>query len=226
MALNITTAIQIEGKAGEVLDRAAARLREPRTFLRKVGVLGLSSAVRRLGASLKMDRAIRTGRLMASLGAISDTAQKANPDRADVFELSNFEVTVGSNLEYAAQRQYGGTIVPREQKALAIPLPDALKRAGRGPRDLDPNRELLTFVPYRGGKPNIIGFLVDPGDEIQVRNKRGKLKSRQVSRTGYGTGPLFVLASSVTQAPNPFLFWSAEDQAEIENKLWSQFLGL
>jgi len=222
MALSVTTSIQIEGKIGETLDRVSGRLRDPRTFMRRVGVLGMSSAASRLSTSLRTDKAVRSGRLMASL----QVTQDGRGSEHTVFELSDLEVTVGSNLRYAKQVQDPVTIVPSEQKALAIPLPDSLKRAGLWPRDLDPSRELLQFVPYRGGKPNIIGFLVDPGDEVRIRNKRGKLKSRQISRTGYGPGPLFVLVSSVTQTPNPYLFWSDADQAVIESELWPKYLGL
>lgn len=223
MALSVVTSIQIEGTLGDTLTKAAATLRNPRKFMRQVGVLGMSSASARLNANLRMDRSLRSGALFSSLNVSESGAGSANT----VFELSDNEVTIGTNLPYAAQVQFGGTIVPKPpNKALAIPLPNSLKQAKRWPLDLDPNRELLQFVPYRGGKPNILGFLVDPGDEIKLRNKRGKLKSRNVSRTGYGPGPLFMLVRSVTQTPNPYLFWSDADRALIENDLWPKFLGL
>lgn len=221
MALSVTTSISIEGNAGAALERTAARLRAPSVFMRRVGVLGMTSAATRLSTSLKMDRSVRSGRLMASL----QVTQDGRGSEHTVFELSDLEVTVGSNLRYAKQLQDPVTIVPAEGKALAIPLPDALKRAGLWPRDLDPSRILLEFVPYHGGKPNIIGFLVDPGEEA-LTPKRKRPTTKKGGTTGYGPGPLFVLVSSVTQEPNPYLFWSDADRAVIENELWPQYLGL
>ena len=68
-------------------------------------------------------------------------------------------------------------------KTLAIPLTKSLKLSGLWPSDLDPNRELLRFVPYTGARPNIIGLLVDPGGEIELRDKKGKLRKRQIGST-------------------------------------------
>jgi hypothetical protein len=217
MAINIQTRIDVSGPAGDLAE-IGRKMRSPRPLLLAVGLMGLQSGVVRLNDVLgkKSKDAVRTGRLAASLSL-------GGPD--SVFELGEYQVEFGSNLPYAAQVQYGGTIVPQNAKALAIPLPVELKRAGLWPSDLDPNRELLKFVPYMGSKPNIIGLLIDPGGEIELRNKRGKLKKRTIGCTPYGPGPLYALAYWVTQEPKPFLYFSDEDVRVINEELWPKFLG-
>ncbi len=204
--LSLQTRLEITGDR-TMFERASGALRNPRKLLRQVGVLGMSSAVRRLPDVLKKEGsdAVRTGALAASLRAGMSGAGGGDT----IFDLSDARVEVGTNLTYAAQVHHGGVIQPREQKTLAIPLPTALKRSRQWPKDLDKNREILQFVPYTGSRPNIIGLLVDP---------EGKL--------GYGKGPLYALAYYVIQEPRPFLFWSDEDVRIINDELWPAFLGV
>ena len=212
MALTIQTRIEITGPATE-LGEIGRRMRSPRPFFRNVGLLGMASSARRLSRVLgkKTEDAVRTGRLAASLTV---------GDPGAVFELADFQVEFGSNLPYAAQVHYGGTIQPREAKALAIPLPVELKRARLWPSDLDPNRELLRFVPYTGSKPNVFGLLIDPGEGPGPRGGKGK------GLTPYGPGPLYALAYWVTQEPRPFLYFDDEDIRVINEDLWPRFLGV
>jgi len=175
-------------------------MRNPRPLLRAVAILGMGSATVRLNDVLgkKSKDAVRTGRLAASLMV---------GDADSVFELGEYQVEFGSNLPYAAQVQYGGTIMPREAKALAIPIPVELKRSRLWPKDFAEG--ILQFVPYAGSKPNVFGLLFDPE-----------------GTAGYGKGPLYALAYWVTQEPKPFLYFSGEDVRIINEELWPKFLGM
>jgi len=203
MAINIQTRIDVSGPAGELGD-IARKMRRPRPLLMAVGLQALTSAGVRLNdvLSKKTKDAVRTHMLDASLNVGNVNS---------IFELGEYQVEVGSNLPYAAQVQYGGTI-PRDgpgPKALAIPIPVELKRSRLWPSDLDPNRELLKFVPYTGSKPNVFGLLFDPEGEL-----------------GYGKGPLYALAYYVIQEAKPFLYFSDEDVRIINEELWPKFLGM
>ena len=150
MAFGVQTTLEITGDK-ELLKRAAAKHRNPRPLMRQVGVLGMSSAVRRLQTVLKQsDDAVRSGRLAASLN-VGPMGQGGNAN--SIFDLSNSMVTVGTNLLYAAQVHFGGTIMPRNAKALAIPLIPSLQRQQIGPLELDPTRELLQFIRNRPVNP-------------------------------------------------------------------------
>jgi phage gpG-like protein len=164
-------------------------------FLQEVGNYGVSQAQDRLTRVLEPG-GIRSGDLTAS---------------QTVFEVTGAEVRWGSNKRYAAQVNYGGTIRPIPPKqALAIPIPDRLKRSGIGPGKADPQREILTFIPSTGGaKGNVIGLLVD-----------------EEGLFGGGKGQaLYILAREVTQQARPHLFLDDEDVEEIEI-LFSDFIEL
>jgi phage gpG-like protein len=200
--LNISTTIKGDK---DMYFRTAQRMGNVGEFLTATGAYLMGRGLTRLTQVLQMGpNVVRTGRLTASLSASSRGSGSANT----VWEQDNDHVEVGSNLPYAAQVHYGGTITPRTRKALAIPLPIALKRAlNNSPSEIDPGRKVLRFQHYRGGKPNVIGLLID--DE-------GKL--------GFGKGPLYALASSVTQDAHPYLFIDADDERTIVDDLWPAFL--
>ena len=222
MAFGVQTSLEITGDK-ELLKRAAAKHRNPRPFMRQVGVLGMSSAVRRLQTVLKQsDDAVRSGRLAASLN-VGPMGQGGNAN--SIFDLSNSMVTVGTNLVYAAQVHFGGTIQPKNAKALAIPLIPSLQRNQIGPLELDPTRELLQFIPITGNKPNVFGLLINPEVERtgKQKHKRGALPKIQ-GIPSIPPGPVYVLAWWVTQSPSPYLYWSDEDKREI-GLLWKRWLG-
>lgn len=93
-------------------------------------------------------------------------------------------LTWGTNLSYAAIHQHGGTIVPKNAKALAIPLTREAQRAG-SPRDF--KRPLVLLK--RQGKPSLL-----------VTTK-GKGKNARLE-------PQYILLASVTIPVRPFLGWS------------------
>ena len=201
--LTVKTSIRVQGDAADLLKQASTGLRSPREFLSRVGVLGMSSSVRRLGeVTIQEEGSIRSGRLGASL--------RSSVNGGDtVFELSDTQIEVGSNVPYAAQVHHGGTILPKPgNKALAIPLTTQLKRDHLSPSDIDPQRQLLTFIPITGMKPNVVGVLVDGG--------KGRDGKTTPAKTPYGPGILFIIAYWVTQEPRPFLFWSEEDEREVQ----------
>ena len=187
--------------------------------MRTIGAYGMGRAVARLTQVLKQEeaaRAVRTGNLMASLRAGAQGA----PSVHTVFRTGAFEVEIGTNLVYAAQVHFGGPITPRRAKALAIPVRKSLALQGLGPREIDPARQLLTFVPSRGGKPNVIGYLVDPGEAPS-----GRRRARR-GRTRYGPGVLYVLASRVMQPPRPYLYWDEEDERVVLEELVPAWLEI
>ena len=165
--------------------------------MQAIGQYAVTQSVGRLGQVLSDDPdGVRTGDLAQSI---------------EVFEATDNRVVAGSNLGYAAQVNFGGRIDPTPpNKALAIPLPAKLKRSRQWPRQLDPNRDELSFVPIRGGASgNVIGLLVD--DE---------------GTFGFGRGEaLFALAKYVDQPPRPYMYWDDEDLAAITDDLWPAFLG-
>jgi len=194
----------------ELFERVSKRFRKPRELLRLIGVHVMGQATHRLTQVLGMggENAVRTGPLPASLN-VSPSGQGS----ADtIFELSDERVEVGSNLRYAAQVHYGGRIVPKPpHKALAIPLPLRVKRNELWPSELDPDREVLDFVPKRGGASgNVIGLLVDTEGEF-----------------GFGEGEaLYALAKHVDQEGKPYLYGDDEDRRIINEELVPEWLEL
>lgn len=200
-AIEITVDV---GGDRELFERVSNRLRNLQPLMESVGDYAAGQAQIRLTHVLS-DDGIRTGRLEGSIA---------------IFELDDRHVTVGSNVPYAAQVHFGGIIEPKQAKALAIPLTEELKRARLSPRDIDPNRELLRFQPYTGGKPNVFGLLID--DEAPLTGRQRKKRGN----TRYGPGPLYALAYWVSQKPRPYLYIDDEDVAVIADDLWPSFLGI
>lgn len=194
-----------------MFERTSKAMRNTRPLMRRVGTQALNSAVGRLPQVLKQEGAIRTGRLGASLSPGGE---------GNVFEIDNVQALVGTNLPYAAQVQFGGTILPRNAKALAIPLDERLARHGIGPREFDPSGELLRFVPTRS-KSNIIGLLV-ADEEVDFG---GSLKFGGDSQAKGRSDALYALATSVTQEPRPYLYFSEQDLQRIRDEIVPQWLG-
>jgi len=217
MASGLTTTLTITGDR-DLFERVSKAARSPRELMQNVGVLGMNSGAFRLTQILAMKPkdAVRTGALYSSIKAGAD----GKPGEDTIFEISDLQAVVGTNLPYAKQRQEGGPIFPRDAKALAIPIPIALKRAKKSPFDIDPSRTILQFVPIFRGK--IIGLLVDGGVEGPLEKRRRKREAK----TPYGPGPLFMLMWYVDQEGTPFLFWGPEDLKVIEDELIPQWLRL
>lgn len=74
----------------------------------------------------------------------------------------------GPALKYVALQEYGGTIVPKSAKNLAVPVNDALTPAGvprkPGPRDWG----RLRFIPFRRGG-NVVGALYTEREYAKIR---------------------------------------------------------
>ena len=201
---SIQTSVEVVGD-DLLFIRASERLRDMRGFLTKVNVQLMGSAVKRLIDGYSPENKIRSGFLAASM-RVGSTGTGGSGDT--IFEVGDDYGEVGSAMPYAAQHHFGGTITPVSGKALAIPLPDSLKRAGLWPRDLDPGRDKLTFIPEDDGG-NVRGYLVDDEGTME-----------------FGKGPLFVLVAHVTQEPRPFLLVGDEDLDAIVTDLWPQHLGI
>lgn len=201
MAVSIRTSLRITGDDFKAI---ADRARDMRPLMNRIGVLMLSTASGRLPRVLTQSSdTVRSGRLSASLRAGGGVAGGDT-----VFRVSGSSVVVGSNLPYAAQVQFGGTILPKEGKALAIPLLARLKRQALSPRDFP--RKSLAFIPAKRKSGGLIGFLVDADETAgKTAGKRGKRNLRRRSA-------LFMLVAKVTQKARPFLFFDAQDERDIE----------
>ena len=207
----------------DAIKRTSAAFRNSRELMERVGLLGLLSASRRVQAQVAQSEGTSTGRLQASL---------AKGGKDNLFAASDHQVDVGSNLRYAAQRHFGGTIYPASGDALAIPVNPYLKRHGIWPSELDPSRSILQFRPTKqSGKANIFGVLINPEDEgSRDRGSKGSRKRRTGKAKAPGgsslpKGVLYVLAYLVRQEAKPFLYWSSEDAAVIDREIVPAWLA-
>lgn len=101
-------------------------------------------------------------------------------------------MTVSNDTPYARLQEYGGTVVPKTARALAIPLAAALTGAGvpkfpGGPRTVPD----LVMIQRKGRNPLL----------VQI-NLSGKGKTRVTSMT-----PMFVLVPSVYVPPRLGFRW-------------------
>jgi phage gpG-like protein len=113
---------------------------------------------------------------------------------------------VGTNVRYAAQRHFGGTLVPKDAKYLAVPLDGAARRR---PRQFD---NLKWAPPTAKSGPNVGGFL--------VQRLTGRAAKRQKARYRY----LFVLLKKVEQPARPFLLFQTDDIAYAERAMAKHLL--
>lgn len=128
-----------------------------------------------------------SGRLAASIAGRSDA-------RSAVW---------GTNLAYAAVHQFGGTIRPRDARALAIPIHPSAQ--GRSPREW-PDGELTLIA--RPGRPPLLVRVI--GGEGSRARRRWVL--------------MYVLVRSVTLPARPFLGLSDGDVAVIVDALGDHVL--
>lgn len=210
MSYSLKTTVETSGR--KPFDTVSAAFRNPEKLMTRIGLFAQEQARSRIRAQVAQGEGISSGRLMASF-------EVGNPE--SIFEVNRHSVVVGTNLRYAAQRQFGGTIYPKDGDALAIPLDDKLKRHGIWPRELDPTRDILEFRPTKGtGKPNVFGVLVNPKETVETIDKRGRKRKKQKPvLSGYPAGPLYALAYLVRQEANPFLYWSDADRQVIDREI-------
>lgn len=169
-------------------------------FNEQIGALALSSAAGRLKDSyVQGDNVHRTNRLFLSLQA--ETPGDGTEDT--IFKVTGLGGVVGSNVPYAAAQNFGADIEPVTGKYLAIPIPLSLKRKqANWQRDVDPMREILTFIP------------TSDGDAVLVDDK-GLL--------GHGTGVLYRLVRRVSLPAKEFLKWTRDEMDFIQDVIWPKF---
>lgn len=143
--------LRLEVESEQTAHAVADRLRDLSDF-HLVAMTFMTQRVKeRLAAKLKGGH--HTNRLGRSwtIGA---------PD--NVFRHGRDFAEAGSALPYARKVNEGGTIRPREMENLAIPLTDKLRRMDDNwPRDIDPGRDILEFIPLEGKHT---GLLINPDD--------------------------------------------------------------
>lgn len=203
---SVTTSLEWHGDVAK-FERASKRLEKPAELMRAIGVVGMAGSQMRLRNSLDPDE-IHTGRLAASLN-VSETGQ-GSPNT--IFLVEDRAVTIGSNLPYAAMKNFGGRIEPVHGQALAIPLLERIKRSGIPPSVADPNREIYDFVPVRGGASgNVIGLLVDTENVFGARGReRGEAH--------------YAIALYVDQVGARFMGWDRDNERTIEEDVWPRYL--
>ena len=123
------------------------------------------------------------------------------------WEMRGKELRVGTNVRYAKQFHFGGTIKPVKAKALAIPAQPGSQRRPRHYGD-------LSYAPPVNGDSDSRGVL-------GRRVRRGRGKARKMTFI-----PLFYLRAKVEQDPRPFLLWQAEDIAYAERELVAHVMGV
>ncbi|HND33289.1 MAG TPA: hypothetical protein PLA94_24995 [Myxococcota bacterium] len=113
--------------------------------------------------------------------------------------VSGGTLKLGSSSKYAAQRQFGGKLVPKKAKALAIPLPGVPASMARPSRWGD----RLFFLKAEKGKRETIGVLA-------AKVGRGEKKTPKA---------MFVLRKSAMQPARPFLLFQGDDIAWVHRRL-------
>ncbi len=96
--------------------------------------------------------------------------------KVDLSEIDSLTAKVYTDLVYARIHEYGGTIVPKRRKALAIPLGNVTGE----PKDYQD-----LFMVHRPGQPPLL--------------------VRQMYKTKWAIQPMFVLLPQVTLPPRPYL---------------------
>lgn len=138
------------------------------------------------------------GILMASLTAANGSGHVESMTQT-FGESRNASLLFGSNLEYAALHQHGGTIRPRNSKMLAIPLTPEAARAG-SPRNFP--RDLAVIVNRSTGK----GVLVERKRKAP-RKRRNQNAFAAATRSAIAGNEIahYALVLSVTIPARPFL---------------------
>ena len=151
MAVSLKISLEV---VGADLERIAARERDFTPFHRNTNVLMLSRMSQRLAARITGD--IRTGNLLRSLAI-------GGPNNIE--DVGRNYGEIGSSLEYARQVDEGGPIRPVPPgRALAVPVTERTKRSKLWPRDVDPERKLLVFIPRKGKAPMLVH--PDEGEDL------------------------------------------------------------
>ena len=195
--------VTVEHQNAKLLPDIQDRFGDLTDFHITVGALGMSGMRDRLVNSYSMrDDAYRTGRL--SLSLLAEMPGQGGPDSH--FEVTRVGGSVGSNVRYAAQQDVGGPITPVTAKLLAIPVPMALKkREVNWPRDIDPGRDKMRFVPSK--------------------SKRGGVLIDDAGLLGFGSGILYVLTDRVVTKAKDFAHWAREEIDTIQRDLWPRFIS-
>lgn len=178
------------------------KLADRTDLMQRVGALATSTMVKRLSQNRSKESEVATGRLAASLSAVAPGSGIAGAH----FRVGPDAVDVGSNLKYANQADKGGTISPRNGKALAVPVDAKVARAGKWPRDFP--RDALGYIPAPRA-PKAFAVLVD---------RDGK--------SGFGRGKLlFALVRSISQPGLRFAGWDLAMIRTIEQQIYPQWLS-
>lgn len=190
--------ISIEQRNPDLHLNLQRALSDLRGFLAPFGVYIAQQASRRIRERPSYLPSVHPDPALSSTGiAVADVGPRS--------------VSVGTSLPYARIQQEGGTITPKTVKLLAIPQKESLRalRGGSGatgwPRDIDPTRKRMRFVPVRNGS-GAVGVLVDDKGEL-----------------GHGAGILYVLVRKSEIKAQPYLYVSDADWA-LGAKLLSEHL--
>jgi phage gpG-like protein len=110
--------------------------------------------------------------------------------------VSDFEYGIGSNLEYAAVHEFGGTITAKRAKNLAIPLDPMAK--GKSPREIPG-----LFFTMRG-RTKFLAFR-PMFARTTYQTKTGKTRHRNAVNTAGLVKLMYLLKPSVNMPKRPYL---------------------
>ena len=196
--------LKYKSNAGTVaaeVDELAGLIRDPSPVLRRLGLRMVNESIpanfRAEGRPEKWAGIRRKGRIQQDTRHLLRSIQ---------WEQGGGVLRVGTNLEYAAQRHFGGVIKAKD-KALAVPLDP---RGRKKPSDY----ENLRWAPAKNARPGVRGFLVEPDG---YKGRKGHRKPVYRYR--------FILLAKIEQPARPFLMFQPEDIAFAEAALAQHLMG-
>ena len=166
-------------------------------ILRVVGVEAVKSSQRNIREKHGPDGEAWAGLKHRRGAALRDTGRLYNSITWTA-PLGGRRVRIGTNVVYAALQHFGGNVVPKKGRFLAIPLTPAIRRN------------------YSGS------FRRDYPDAVVLRSKTGKLFLARRSEKGKGKKGLELLAillRSVRVPPRPYLGVSREGWETIRKRV-------
>ena len=145
------------------------------------------------------------------------------------FEAGPLAGSIGSNKAYAAQLQFGGTILPKKGEYLTIPIGANVGAKG-DPKFLSPldvSKEDGGFF-FTSKKGNLLFARRKPGVKARKfkggTNERGKRLSDRLNIMLRMVELLFVLKRSVTQRAHNYVYWSEPGDTNVWNRVARNWL--
>jgi len=173
--------------------------------MKKAAMYLQSSALRKINSGIKpanksLTQEVKRG--SQTLRDNGDLMRSIAPHSGDTW------ADASTNLKYARIQQEGGTITPKNAKALFIPAGYETRKKMRHYNAWTP-RSLISAMKADGYNFYKVGRLF-------FAYKKGKtLKNGKEGKQGKEDFPLFIISKSVEIKPRPFLFIDEKDNAYL-----------